>query len=155
MAKRTKKRTYRRRRIGAVAGGAVPMYAGIAVGAIGARLLAAKLLVKMDPKINAAIQLAAGAFLSMQKQPIIKGVGLGMFGAGVVAGGQSLNLIAGVDRSSYQQPYPTGELANIAGDHLNYLGNPQGSPDMAVISGLGNPEGSPQFAVINGDNCLY
>lgn len=149
MAKRRKKTTYRRRRVSGITGGQMPTFAGIAVGAIGARILSAKFLSSMDPKISAAVQLAAGVFLSMQKQPIVKGVGLGFFGAGVVAGGQSLNLIAGIDRSSYQARYPTGDVANIAGNQeLNYLGNPEGSPDMSVISGLGNPQGSPQMNVI-------
>lgn len=155
MAKRRKKTsTYRRRRIGAVAGGQMPIFAGVAVGAIVGKIAASKFMATLDPKISAGVQIAAGVLLSMQKTPIVKGIGLGMIGGGAVAAGQSLKLIAGV--SSYQEPVNRYELSSINGQYegLNYLGNPQGSPELNVIGGLGNPEGSPELPTI-GDNCLY
>jgi len=155
MAKRKKPVTRRRRRVGAIASGNFSTLGGIAVGALAARLLGTKLLANLDPKISSGIQLAAGVILSSQKSPMIKGVGLGMFGSGVISAGQSFNLIAGINRSSYLQPVNTDEMPVISGyQGLNYLGNPQGSPEMSVISGLGNPQGDPQMSVIAGDDRL-
>lgn len=163
MAKKKKTaRTYRRRRIGAIGGGSVQTFAGVAVGALVARLVGQKLASMtnpLDPKIVSAIQLAGGVVLSMQKQPVVKAAGLGMFGAGAVGLGQSLKLIAGVGAGSSYQQYPSlPEVSSINGNRyqgLNYLGNPQGSPELSVIGGVGNPEGSPELQVIGEADCLY
>lgn len=161
MPKKKKTAPRRRRRIGAVAGGTVQTFAGVAVGALVARFVAQKLATManpLNPNIVAGIQLAGGVVLSMQKQPVVKAAGLGMFGAGAVGLGQSLKLIAGVGAGSSYQQYPSvPEVASINGKYqgLNYLGNPQGSPELNVISGIGNPEGSPELAVIGEAEMMY
>lgn len=150
MAKRKKTNTVtRRRRVGAVGGSNVSTFAGVAVGALAARLIASKFLSTMDTKIQSAIQVGAGVFLSMQKNPLVKGAGLGMLGAGVISAGQSFNLISGIPgRPSYLQNEPADIMRNISGgDNLNYLGNPEQSPEFSVI---GNPYGQDQFSVISG-----
>lgn len=155
MAKRKRTVARRsRRRVGAVGiGSQLPVFAGVAVGAIAARLVGGKLLANLDPKISSAVQVAAGVILSTQKMPLIKGVGLGMLGAGVVSAGQSFGLIAGVNRSSWMQPVNADEMPVISGyQGLNYLGNPQGSPELSVVSGIGNPQGDAQLSVIAGDD---
>lgn len=158
MAKRNKKSApRRRRRVGAIGGGLdTQLLIGVAAGAVVGRLVSGKFLANMDPKISSGIQLAAGVFLSMQKAPIVKGAGLGMIGSGAVGLSQSLKLIAGV-AGTYNQLAPVDQVASINGNKwagLNYLGNPQGSPQPSVISGLGNPEGSPELAVIGAADCL-
>jgi hypothetical protein len=155
-----KRKTTRRRRVGAInKSGLVATLGGIAVGALAARFVGTKLLSKLDPKISSGIQAAAGVFLTMQKSPVLKGVGMGMFGSGIVSAGQSFNLIAGVpSRSSYLQNEYPDEMPVISGSNndWNYLGNPQNSPDMNVISGVGNPAGDAQFSVIaGGENLVF
>lgn len=152
MAKRRKtKTTYRRRRVGAIGAGSISTFGGIAAGALLARIVGSKLLANLDPKISSAVQVAAGVVLSGQKNPMIKAVGFGMFGSGVISAGQSFNLIAGINKSSYLQPVNSEEMPVISGyQGLNYLGNPQGSPELQVISGIGNPQGDPQMSVIAG-----
>ncbi len=155
MAKRRKKSPVRRRRVGAIGSGSIATFGGIAAGALLARIVGSKLLANMDPKIGAAVQLGAGVVLAGQRNPMIKAVGLGMFGSGVLSAGQSFNLIAGINKSSYLQPVSPDEMSVISGyQGLNYLGNPQGSPELQVISGIGNPQGDPQMAVIAGDDSL-
>ena len=155
MAKRKRTVARRRRRVGAVNSSVVPTLGGAAAGLILGRIVANKFLASMDSKISAAVQIGAGIFLFMQKQPLVKGVGVGLFTNGVAAGAQSLNLIAGVSsgvKSSYLDGYPQDEMQTISGDmRLNYLGNPQGSPDMNVIGGIGNPQGDAQYPVIAGN----
>ena len=124
--------------------------AGVALGAIAARLVGSKLLASFDPKISAAVQVAAGVVLSAQSNALVKGAGLGMVAGGAVSLGQSLNLIAGVNQSSYMQRIPSNEMQTIAGSDLNYLGNPQGDPEMQVIAGMGNPQGDAELQVIAG-----
>jgi len=130
---------HRTRRVSGISAN-VPEFAGIAVGAIAARLLATKFMASLDPKISAGVQLAAGVVLAGQKSPMVKGLGLGIFGAGVIAGGQSFGFIAGP--SSYmQQGLDANAMPIISGSEdnsLNYLGNPQQSPELAVISGVDN-----------------
>ena len=154
MAKRKKTaRTYRRRSVGFVKKMDVQSLAGVAVGAIAARFLASRFLASMDSKIAAGVQIAAGAFLSSQKNALVRGAGLGMVAGGAVSLGQSLNLIAGVNQSSYLQPVPSNEMSNIAGtgnSYLNYMGNPQGDPELQVIAGIGNPQGDAELQVIAG-----
>lgn len=101
----------------------------------------------MDAKIAALIQAGVGTFLFMQKQPLVKGVGIGMFANGVSTGAQALKLISGVNRIS---PLSSEEISSINGRYqgLNYLGNPQGSPELSVLNGVGNPQGSPEPSVI-------
>lgn len=124
--------------------------AGVALGAIAARLVGSKLLASFDPKISAAVQVAAGVVLSAQSNALVKGAGLGMVAGGAVSLGQSLNLIAGVNQSSFMQRLPSNEMQTIAGSDLNYLGNPQGDPEMQVIAGMGNPQGDAELQVIAG-----
>ena len=150
MAKRKKTKTVtRRRRVGAVGGSNVSTFAGVAVGALAARLISTKFLANMDTKIQSAIQVGAGVFLSMQKNPLVKGAGLGMLGAGVISAGQSFNLISGIPgKSSYLQNEPGDIMRSISGgENVNYLGNPEGSPDCAVI---GDRDGQEQYPVISG-----
>ncbi len=156
MAKRRKaKTTYRRRRVGAIATGSIATFGGIAAGALLARIVGSKLLANMDPKISSAVQVAAGVLLAGQRSPMIKAVGFGMFGSGVISAGQSFSLIAGINKSSYLQPVAPDEMSVISGyQGLNYLGNPQQSPELQVISGIGNPAGDPQMSVIAGDDNL-
>ena len=152
MAKRKKATVRRRRSVGAVSGQA-SMLAGVAVGALVARFISSRFLASFDPKINAAAQAAAGLFLATNKNPMIKAAGLGIFGSGIIAAGQSFNLISGVPaRSSYLQPVSMDEMPVIAGyqNQFNYLGNPQGDPQMNVVAGLGNPQGSADMNVISG-----
>ena len=152
MAKKKKTVTRRRRSVGAVSGQA-SLLAGVAVGALAARFISSRFLATFDPKINAAVQAAAGLFLTTQRNPMLKAAGLGIFGSGVIAAGQSFNLISGVpSRSSYLQPVSMDEMPVIAGyqNSFNYLGNPQGDPQMNVVAGLGNPQNSPDMNVISG-----
>lgn len=158
MAKRKTKQTVtRRRRIGAVGGSNLQTFGGVAAGALAARLVSSRFLSTMDPKISSAIVAAAGIFLSMQRAPMIKGVGLGMFGAGVISAGQSFNLLSGVpSRSSWLQMPDTDQMPVISGSSAkNFLDNKNigefPSESMAVISGygIGNPQGDPSMQVIS------
>jgi len=149
---RRKKPVVRRRRVSGIGSSNVQTIAGIALGAIASRLLISKLASTLDPKISSAVQVGAGILLSGMKQPLVKAAGYGILATGVVSAGQSFGLIAGVGGlSSWQQNLPSNEMANIAGyEGLNYIGNPQGSPEMSVISGLGNPQGDAELQVIAG-----
>lgn len=168
MAKRKKTAPRRRRRMSGVsAAGLAPTLGGAALGIIAGRLVASKLLANMDAKISAAIQSGAGIFLAMQRQPLIKGVGVGMFANGVLSLGTSMNLLSGIGnpQSSFMQTRDN-EMPVIGDMGLNFLGNPQGSADMQVISGLGKsydgsylagdgaPQGYPSMSVINGCDLL-
>jgi hypothetical protein len=154
MAKRkAKKAITRRRSVSGVQSGLLPTFGGVAAGAVAARIVSSKFLSSFDPKIASAVTLAAGIFLSMQKSPIFKGIGLGMFGAGVISAGQSFNLLSGVpNRSSWLQDAGINEMPTIAGTQarsLNFLGNPFGTETMPVINGVGNPQGDPSMSVIS------
>lgn len=147
-----RKKTIGKKKVGAVKTGAMQQLLSVAAGALASRFLAGKVLSKMDPKLSAGVQVGAGLFLSMQRNPMIKGIGLGMFAGGAVFAGQSFGLLAGVpSKSSYLQKYPADEMPVISGpgNGLNYLGNPQQSPELSVISGIGNPQGDPAMSVIS------
>jgi len=158
MAKRKSKKTVtRRRRVSGIGGGNLQTFGGVAAGAIAARLVSSHVLSTMDPKISSAIVAGAGIFLSMQKSVILKGVGLGMFGAGVISAGQSFNLLSGVpSRSSWLQMPDSDQMPVISGGSgaKNFLDNKnvgQFPPEsIAVISGkMGNPQGDPSINVIS------
>lgn len=157
MAKRKSKKTVtRRRRVGAVGGGMLSTFGGVAAGAIAARIVSSKLLSRLDPKIGSAITLAAGVFLTSQRNPMLRGVGLGMFGAGVISAGQSFNLLSGIpSRSSWLQMPDSDQMPVISGDSSfkNFLDNKnvgEFPPEsMRVISGMGNPQGDPSMMVIS------
>jgi hypothetical protein len=157
MAKRKKTRSVsRRKRVGAVGASSLSTFGGVAAGAIAARLVSSKLLSKLDPKIGAAITVAAGVFLTGQRNPMLRGVGLGMFGAGVISAGQSFNLLSGVpNRSSWLQMPDTDQMPVISGpsSFKNFLDDKHGigfpSDSMPVINGMGNPQGDPSMNVIS------
>lgn len=157
MAKRKSKKTVtRRRRVSGIGGANLQTFGGVAAGAIAARLVSSRFLSTMDPKISSAIVAGAGIFLSMQKSVMLKGVGLGMFGAGVISAGQSFNLLSGVpSRSSWLQMPDSDQMPVISGSGAkNFLDNKNvGSfppESIAVISGrMGNPQGDPSINVIS------
>lgn len=144
MAKKKKSTgTRRRRRVGAAGGSQMNVLLGAAIGAVGGQFLK-KQVEKMDTggKIKPAMigggQLLAGWFLSKQNNPMMKGIGMGMIGAGAINLAQS----AGIGRvgapvvefrkrvSGYQ------DVSNIAAPGINGPG---------AYSNLSNLAGSGAF----------
>lgn len=131
-----KKKGSRRRRIGAVGGGdGVKLIIGAIGGAVVSGIVSSKLPATMDEKIKGAILAVAGFFVAKQKNPIIKGMGVGVAAAGGLTLAKSflpagtvgeIGYMAGFDR------YPnTPQLNTIAG----FTGSPN-SPQSSVISGV-------------------
>lgn len=134
--KTAKRRSTRRRRIGAIGGGdGLKLILGAAAGAIGGKLIASKLPASIDGKIKSAILIAGGFFLAGKaKNPLIKGVAVGMGATGAVA------LATDV--------LPAGTLGLISeiGGFSQYPNNPQ----LNAIAGFNVHPNNPQLNVIAG-----
>ena len=116
----------RRRSIGKIADkNTLALAVGVAGGAIVATFVSSKLS-SLDPKIKAAVLAVGGIVVAGQNNPLIKGVGLGVAGAGTVS------------------------LANSFG--LSISGTPLIAFNPPGISGFNNSPNFPQANVINGFN---
>jgi hypothetical protein len=133
MARRKKsvRKSSRRRRIGAIGGGGdtVKLMIGTLGGAVAATFVGSKLPDSLDPKIKAAILLAAGFMIARQKSPIVRGLGLGF---GTAGGAQLVNSLSG------------GAVGAIG-----WEGSPN-SPQLTTIAGFQSYPNSPQMNVISG-----
>ena len=136
-----KRRTItRRRRIGKIADkNTLALAAGVAGGALVASFAASK-LTSLDPKIKAAILAAGGVFVAGQNSPLIKGIGLGIAGAGVVSLANSLGVIPAAVSGA---PLLTFAPAGVSGFN-NYPNFPQAN----VINGFNSYPNSPQMNTI-------
>lgn len=134
MAKRKRKsggrRVSRRRgRIGKIADkNTLALAAGVAGGAFVATFASAK-LASLDPKVKAAVLAVGGIVIAGQNNPLIKGVGLGVAGAGALSLANSFGVLPAT-------------VAGIGAPSL--LFNPPG------IAGFNNYPNFPQANVING-----
>jgi hypothetical protein len=139
MAKRRKKtRTHRRRRVSGLGVDLQSILFG-AAGAVGAKMLAAKLMPTMNSKIKSAALIALGAFLA--KKPQFRALGTGVAIGGAVQLATDFGIVSGIGG--------LGATPIVFRQGLN------GTPMMQVpeISGVGNPQGSPELSLISGIGC--
>lgn len=138
MAKRRKKRSSGRRR--RVSGLGVDLQSILfgAAGAVGAKMLASKILPTMNPKIKSAALLAVGAF--MAKRPNLRALGTGVAIGSAVQLAQDFGIVSGI-----------GATPIVFRQNLNGFNTPQ----VPEIQGIGNPQNSPELALINGVGCAY
>ena len=142
MAKRTSKsKTPRRRRrssISGVGGGNMQQLAMIAGGALLGRIVSAKMGAKMNPKILAGVQVAAGIFLPkmMKNNKMVSGLATGLAVNGILSGLQSFGVIQGIagmvgaDDAQLEVLSGTDDLAILAGDDEGF-----GLVDEGIMSG--------------------
>jgi hypothetical protein len=135
MAKRNhkKKKTYRRRRIGASSSGiqAIAMKAaGIAAGAYAGGMIA-KSVSTLDPKILGGALLVGGVFVSekfSKGNPLVQGLGYGLAAKGANMGLTSMGLISGIGALNF----PIG---------ANRIGMPLTKPVGGMLNGVGKMAG--------------
>lgn len=153
MARRRKKSSpvkRRRRSVGAVgkAGNVVATVAGIAAGAVAARLIAnyaGKMSTSIDPKIIAAGQVALGVFMpKLVKSKIGVDLGHGMIAMGGFSLAQSLGVVSGIGAADDEMEVTLSgtELLspiNGYGEDFGYsdqMNGTNGSSDLDIISGM-------------------
>jgi hypothetical protein len=123
--------------MGAVSGSGVTTLLSMVAGAVAGRILQSKLSTKIDPKIVAVGQIAAGIILpKIVKNKFVAGIGTGMVVNGGVTVLNSFGVIqavagmAGVDDT--QLEYVAGDdLSVIAGENEDYMG----VTDQGIFSG--------------------
>lgn len=146
MAKRKRKASGRaksgRRRIGKIADkSTLALAAGVAGGAFVATFAASKLS-SLDPKIKAAVLAAGGIFIAGQSNPIIKGIGLGVAGAGALALVSSFGLIP-ASVSGIGAP-----LINFTPRGINGFNSYPNFPQANTITGFNQYPNAPQMNTI-------
>lgn len=137
MAKKRRKagrrRSSRRGRIGKIADkNTLALAAGVAGGAIVATFVSSKLS-SLDPKIKAAVLAVGGIVVAGQNNPLIKGIGLGVAGAGAVNLANSFGLsISGTPLIAFNPPglagfnnYPNFPQANVISGFNKYPNAPE------------------------------
>ena len=142
--KTSKKRSTRRRR-GSMSGVGTGMTNVLAMvaGAITGRLLQNKLQDKVNPKLVAAGQIAAGIFLpKLVKNKLMAGVGTGMIVNGGVTLANQFGVIAAVGNMTgdYSVDYISGT------DNLSILAGGVGITDQGIMTG-----DSDMLSVVAGD----
>lgn len=142
MAKKKKKASPRRRRVGAVRKGSenISLILGGVVGGIATSILSAKVAPAMDPKIKNAAAAVVGFLVSKSKSNIVKGVGLGMGIAG------ASGLVASF------MPAAVGAIGYGDGTGMAGFEAYPNSPQLNTIAGFANFPNSPQNNVIAGVN---
>jgi hypothetical protein len=153
MARRRKKSSpvkRRRRSVGAMGktGNVVATVAGIAGGAIAAKLLAnyaGKMSSTLSPKVIAAAQVALGVFMpKIVKSKIGADLGYGMIAIGGVSLAQSFGVVSGIGAMEDEMEVTlsgTDLLSPINGYGEDYgysdtMNGTGGSSDLDVISGM-------------------
>lgn len=145
--KKSKKVQYRRRRKMSGTGtgkGMLMTVAGIAGGAVVARVLANTLGSKVDSKYIAAGQVVAGVLLPKYlKSDLGKNLGAGMIAVGGLSLAQSTGVISGIGQAASEFMNPlfstnSDRLQTIAGTDYGYAFNGigAGSSDLDVIAGI-------------------
>ena len=135
-----------RRRIGKIADkGTIALAAGVAGGAFVATLAASKLS-SLDPKIKAVVLAAGGVFIAGQNNPIIKGIGLGVAGAGVLSLANSFGLIPS-SVSGIGAP-----LIQFTPRGINGFNNYPNFPQANTIAGFNQYPNAPQINTIGNMN---
>ena len=137
----SRRSTGRRRSIGKIADkSTLALVAGVAGGAIVTSLAAAKLS-SLDPKMKAAVLAAAGVLIAgKSNNQLIKGIGLGVAGAGVTQLARAFNVLpASVAGSPYINFTPT----TVSG--FNSFPN---FPQANTIAGFNSFPNSPQINTI-------
>jgi hypothetical protein len=139
MAKKSKKsktRTSRRRRVGAIGGDGLKLVLGAVAGAVVAGFASSK-LASVDSKIKNAGMVVAGFLLAKNSNPLIKGAALGIAATGGVGLVATTGIMSGAPLLEFGQlsgfnEYPNNPQMNaIAG----YSGATRGN-EMNVISGI-------------------
>lgn len=127
--KRSKRKTTTRSRRVSGVGNELQILLAATAGAVGGKILQSK-ITSVNPKIVAGISAAAGLFLAKTSNPLLKGVGIGLFTAGGTGLAQSFNLISGIGAPPIAFVRDSTPLINGAGN----MG--AGYPEMNVVSGL-------------------
>jgi len=127
--KSRKKTTHRRSRRISGFGGDLQILLAATAGAVGGKILQSKLAATMNPKIIAGASAAVGLFLAKNSNPMLKGVGIGLFTAGGTGLAQSFNLISGIGAPPITFVRDSTPLINGAGMGAGY-------PEMNVVSGI-------------------
>jgi hypothetical protein len=152
MARKRKTKKYSRRRRSMSGVGATKNVTGIlsmVAGAVIGKVIATKMQDKVNSKILAGGQIAAGILLPrFVKGPIVAGIGTGMVINGAVTGLQSFGVISaingfvGADEVAYEYMSGTDELQTLAGDD-SYLdeGTMSGTDELSTIAALDMEEG--------------
>jgi hypothetical protein len=151
MAKKRKTKKYSRRRkmSGVGATGNVTNIISMVAGAVIGKVIATKFADKVNSKILAGGQIAAGVLLPrFVKNKFVSGIGQGMIINGAVSGLQSfgvisaINGVVGADEIAYEYMSGTDELSTIAGDDM-YIdeGTMSGTDELSTIAALDMEEG--------------
>jgi hypothetical protein len=126
-----KKRHHRRKRhsMGAVGGGMTTIISMVA-GAVAGRVLSSKFKDKVNPKLLAGGQIAAGLFLpKLVKNKFVAGIGSGMLVNGGVELISSFGVISGMDND------PSVEYIGDISDMYEFDDSMSGVDDLSIISG--------------------
>jgi hypothetical protein len=120
-------------------GGDLQILLGVAAGLIAGRFVK-NMVATLDPKIMAALQAAAGWFISGMGNPLVKGAGYGLFGNGALSLAQSFNLV-GMPTLYPRLGAPAQNVTPlISGAGYDYSDDPELgrsiTPDVALISGI-------------------
>lgn len=149
MARKKKKSPSRRRRIGRAGKGVgeIGTLLGVGAGIIAGRFLASK-LTAINPKLMGALQMAAGIGGAMfVKNPIVKSVAAGVFGAGLTLEAQSFGLITGVGDTPlvFTRALPGAPMGGYRSTP-NISGNISGFDDIPNIGNVGRGRGTLDLA---------
>lgn len=135
MAKRRSKHSRGGRRSGRRVSGIIPgkdvlmTGAGVAAGAYVATMISSKLPETFNDKAKAAVLALVGLFVAKQNNPLLRGIGLGVFGAGALAGAKSLGVLGNVPlvRLSGLQQFPNNPQIQTVSGFSQYPNMPQKS----------------------------
>jgi len=143
---RTKKRRRSRSRMGAIGrGGDLGLLLAVAGGTVAGKFATSK-ITGLSPTIMGAAQAVGGFVLSRMRQPILKGVGIGLFANGVVTLSSSFGLLNGIGapvqfRDLQPKRNITPLISGRNGAGMNYDDDTMGrntaySPELRLISGM-------------------
>jgi len=155
MARRkTKKRTMRRRRSSmSGTGTSFTNVASILAGAVVGKIAVSKLASRLDPKLQAGAQIAAGFVANrFVKNPFIKGMGTGMIIGGGMQALTSFGVISAISGlgAGVEVDYMSGDDSDMSG--IGFDDEMSGSSTIDVLAGYNGFAGSSTIETIAGDD---
>ena len=151
--KRSTKRYGRRRRMSGVgATGNITGILSMVAGAVIGKVIATKMADKVNSKILAGGQIAAGILLpKFVKNKFVAGIGTGMVINGAVSGLQSfgvisaINGVVGADPIEYEYMSGTDELSTLAGGDYLDEGTMTGTDELSTIAAMDMEDGMEDY----------